>query len=225
MNEHKSTSSTPHGQIEAHEERKIVNFADIVAEHLIDELAESGPWRDYAQEIDEIKELADKLAKVERTDDEIARILHTVRRSILTRYSEAHPVPFRDYVLDGNRQRYGDQLGPSFDRLRRKFCDDKKAIITAVTAPVPNFAKQTAPCFKAWLIRRLIRALVREKERIDYRKPEPPDPIPELRALMPVTHMDAGGRPLSLIEQIEQLGKARPSRRKLRYGRKTYTES
>lgn len=46
--------------------------------------------------------------------------MHQARRDLGVKYKDLTPQPLRDYIYELNMGRYGDPLGPSFDRLLKE---------------------------------------------------------------------------------------------------------
>ena len=102
----------------------------------------------------EVAGLRSKMTQMEAggsTPEEIARAMWQARRDLGVKYKDLTPKPLRDYIYQVNQGRYGDPLGPSFERLMAKYGGDFGRISDASTRPNPNVDGLLAK-FKDWLL-------------------------------------------------------------------------
>jgi hypothetical protein len=86
---------------------------------------------EYEGKVAELKKLADDMLSAGKTPEEVARALHQARRNLGVQYKDLTPGPLRKYIYEVNTGRYGDELGPSFEFLVKKYeADLAKAGIT-----------------------------------------------------------------------------------------------
>jgi hypothetical protein len=76
--------------------------------------------RCYAEEVRGLAPVGQKLLAAGRTEEEVARALHAMRREIGAHYKRLTPQPLRQQVYDRNNQQYGDPLGPTIEWLRAR---------------------------------------------------------------------------------------------------------
>ncbi len=87
-------------------------------------LKESPLRAEYEGKVADLKKVADDMVSAGKSPEEIARALHQARRELGMQYKDLTPGPLRKYIYEVNLQRYGDELGPSFDFLVKKYEKD-----------------------------------------------------------------------------------------------------
>jgi len=80
----------------------------------------------------------------------VARYLHGRRRGLGELYKEATPQPLRDYIFEFNMDRYEHPLGPSFERLMKKYDGNYMEIIRASASPNYSIDRLLSG-FEPWL--------------------------------------------------------------------------
>ena len=71
----------------------------------------------YEKEVANLSKTGESLLNQGVPKEDVARTLHQMRRDLGVKYKDATPQPLRDYIYSINRGRYGDPLGPSFEKL------------------------------------------------------------------------------------------------------------
>jgi hypothetical protein len=145
---------------------------------------------EYEGKVAELKKLADDMLSAGKTPEEVARALHQARRNLGVQYKDLTPGPLRKYIYEVNTGRYGDELGPSFEFLVKKYeADLAKAGITDQKA----------------IFDKIIGASSRPNENVDkllqnfgdWLKKQPPDyidkAVQELKAPPKLPSVDGGG--------------------------------
>ena len=107
----------------------------------------------YEQQVADLRELPQKLAAEGKTEEQIARAMHRMRRALGERYKLLSPPLFREYIYAATKAKYGDPLGPSFDDLRKtKSC---RQIIESASRPIKDLDDRlTLDGFRAWYQKR-----------------------------------------------------------------------
>ena len=84
-----------------------------------------------------------------KSEKELAKALHQMRRDLGIKYKDMTPQPLRDYIFDINIGRYGDPLGPSYEwmQMNEMTC---REIIESASRYNPDINKLLAG-FKNWL--------------------------------------------------------------------------
>jgi hypothetical protein len=85
------------------------------------------------------------------TDETIGRTLHQMRIDIGKQYKALTPGPLREYILEVNMGRYGNEYGPSVEFLLDKYKGDWAKIIDGACSPNENVDRLLAG-FKTWLL-------------------------------------------------------------------------
>jgi hypothetical protein len=87
-------------------------------------LKESPLRAEYEGKVADLKKVADDMVAAGKSPEEIARALHQARRNLGVEFKDLTPGPLRKYIYEVNLQRYGDELGPSFEFLVKKYEKD-----------------------------------------------------------------------------------------------------
>ena len=90
-------------------------------------MKESPLRAEYEGKVAELKKLAESMATAGKSPEEIARALHQARRDLGHQFKDLTPGPLRKYIYEVNLERYGDELGPSFEFLMKKYEKDLAA--------------------------------------------------------------------------------------------------
>jgi len=85
----------------------------------------------YIQEVRTLKDTAAQLRAAGRTPEEIARTLHQMRRDLGIKYKHLTPPELLATIYQRNLTKYGDQLDPTIDYLRRQGKSWKEIIESA----------------------------------------------------------------------------------------------
>ena len=107
--------------------------------------------KEYETKVKELSKVADDLLSQGKSQEEVARTLHQMRRDLGIEYKELTPEPLREYIYDTNRLRYdGDPLGPTFEFLVEKKGKSYADIIDSACRPNENVDK-LLNSFERWL--------------------------------------------------------------------------
>ena len=110
----------------------------------------SNPLRlEYERKVRELADYRDRLYRENRSEEEMARLLHEARRELGREYKDAAPPLFREYIFFATAQKYGDPLGPDYDTLSQR--KSAKEIIESATRPIEDLNNRlTLDGFKDW---------------------------------------------------------------------------
>ena len=75
---------------------------------------------EYEEKVRNLKDLEKELRKQGLPEKEIAYTLHNKRRELGKIFKEAAPPLFQEYIYIATANKYGDQLGPTFERLAER---------------------------------------------------------------------------------------------------------
>ena len=91
---------------------------------------------EYEQKVAKLRDLSQKLTAEGKSEEQIARIMHQMRRELGREYKLAAPPLFREYIYAATEAKYGDPLGPSFEML----CQTKsyRQIIDSASRPIES---------------------------------------------------------------------------------------
>ena len=118
----------------------------------IGENIKSNPLRQaYEAEVAGLRSRMQSMEAGGSTPEEIARAMWQARRDLGVKYKDLTPKPLKDFIYHVNQGRYGDPLGPSFEKLMAKYGGDYARIADASTRPNPNVDALLAK-FKEWLV-------------------------------------------------------------------------
>jgi hypothetical protein len=121
-----------------------------ILEHLRGSGFKNNPLRQaYENEVLNLAKRGEELLSQGMPKEEVARILHQIRRDLGVKDKDATPQPLRDYIYEINQTRYGDPLGPSFEHMM-KTGKDFDQIIESATRPNENIDKLLSG-FEQWL--------------------------------------------------------------------------
>ena len=103
----------------------------------------------YEEKVRALKTLPQKLRAEGRSEEQIAREMHTLRRELGRQFKEAAPPLFRAYIYAATAAIYGDPLGPTYEMLReKKSC---RQIIESATRPIEDLDDRLSlEGFRAW---------------------------------------------------------------------------
>ena len=71
-------------------------------------LKESSLRREYEKKVDELRKIALKLTTEGKSEEQVARIMHQMRRELGRQYKLAAPPLFREYIYAATAEKYGD---------------------------------------------------------------------------------------------------------------------
>lgn len=112
-------------------------------------LKESSLRREYEQKVRELRELPSLLRAEGKSEEQIARTMHQMRRELGRQYKLAAPPLFREYIYAATAAKYGDPLGPTYEELRKTKSD--RQIIESASRPIGNLDDRlTLEGFRAW---------------------------------------------------------------------------
>ena len=104
---------------------------------------------EYEKKVCELRSMPEKLKAEGYTEDQIARAMHEKRRELGRQYKEAAPPLLREYIYDATAAKYGDPLGPTYERLRKK--KTCKQIIESASRPIEDLNNRlTLEGFRQW---------------------------------------------------------------------------
>ena len=118
------------------------------------ELAEIGvkanPLRlEYEKKVRALAEYRDNLYDENKSEEEIARLLHDARRELGREYKDAAPPLFREYIFYATAKKYGDPLGPDYEMLSSR--KTAAEIIDSAVRPIRNLDNRlTLEGFREW---------------------------------------------------------------------------
>ena len=124
-------------------------------------LKDSALRREYERKVQELRGMPAVLLTEGKTEEQIARAMHEMRRELGRQYKLAAPPLLREYIYAATAAKYGDPLGPSFDALRRtKSC---RQIIESAARPIEDLDDRlTLDGFRAWYLTHNARSKVEE---------------------------------------------------------------
>ena len=105
--------------------------------------------QEYEEKVCSLRDLAEQMKAEGLSEEQIARRMHKKRRELGREYKEAAPPLFREYIYHATAAKYGDPLGPSYERLReKKTCEQ---IIESATRPIEDLDNRlTLEGFRKW---------------------------------------------------------------------------
>lgn len=114
-------------------------------------LKNSALRREYERKVQELRGMPAVLMAEGKTEEQIARAMHEMRRELGRQYKLAAPPLLREYIYAATAVKYGDPLGPSFDALRRtKSC---RQIIESAARPIEDLDDRlTLDGFRTWYL-------------------------------------------------------------------------
>lgn len=114
-------------------------------------LKDSALRREYEQKVQELRGMPAVLMAEGKSEEQIARAMHEMRRGLGRQYKLAAPPLLREYIYAATAAKYGDPLGPSFDALRHtKSC---RQIIESAARPIEDLDDRlTLDGFRAWYL-------------------------------------------------------------------------
>ena len=114
-------------------------------------LKDSALRREYERKVQELRGMPAVLLTEGKTEEQIARAMHEMRRELGRQYKLAAPPLLREYIYAATAAKYGDPLGPSFDALRRaKSC---RQIIESAARPIEDLDDRlTLDGFRTWYL-------------------------------------------------------------------------
>lgn len=113
---------------------------------------ESSLRREYEKKVDELRKIALKLTTEGKSEEQVARIMHQMRRELGRQYKLAAPPLFREYIYAATAEKYGDPLGPSFDTLCKR--KSYQQIIASASRPIENLDDRlTVDGFRTWYLK------------------------------------------------------------------------
>lgn len=114
-------------------------------------LKDSTLRREYERKVQELRGMPAVLAAEGKTEEQVARAMHDMRRELGRQYKLAAPPLLREYIYAATAAKYGDPLGPSFDALRRtKSC---RQIIESAARPIEDLDDRlTLDGFRTWYL-------------------------------------------------------------------------
>ena len=71
-------------------------------------LKESSLRREYEKKVDELRKIALKLTTEGKSEEQVARIMHQMRRELGRQYKLAAPPLFREYIYAATAEKYGN---------------------------------------------------------------------------------------------------------------------
>lgn len=103
----------------------------------------------YEEKVWALKRVPQILRSEGKSEEQIAREMHRLRRELGRQYKEAAPPLFRAYIYAATATRYGDPLGPTYEMLReKKTCQQ---IIESATRPINDLDDRlTLEGFLTW---------------------------------------------------------------------------
>lgn len=114
----------------------------------------TNPLREeYMETVRSLSQEAEVLSSEGKSKEQIARTLHQRRIDIGKEYKALTPGPLREFILEVNMDRYGNEYGPSIERLLKKYDGDWDTIIEKSATPNENIDGLLAG-FKAWLLKK-----------------------------------------------------------------------
>lgn len=147
----------PHTIPESDSETRRPGYSVKQIEQIISDLQGDGfknnPLRqEYEEKVRALKAVGEQFLKERKPEEWVARTLHQMRRDLGVEYKEATPQPLRDYIYEVNRERYGDELGPTYEYLTLERGKSNKDIIDSASRPNPDIDRLLSG-FKDWLRR------------------------------------------------------------------------
>ncbi len=114
-------------------------------------LKDSALRREYEQKVQKLRGIPAVLMAEGKSEEQIARAMHDMRRELGRQYKLAAPPLLREYIYAATAAKYGDPLGPSFDALRRtKSC---RQIIESAARPIEDLDDRlTLDGFRTWYL-------------------------------------------------------------------------
>ncbi len=94
-----------------------LELASQIREKIGTELKNQPLRQAYVAEVEGLAKEAQEMLAGGSTKQATAEAMWTRRREIGVKYKDMTPAPLRDFIYAVNQERYGDQLGPSFERL------------------------------------------------------------------------------------------------------------
>jgi len=111
----------------------------------------TNPLREeYMETVQNLSVEAETMKRDGKSPEEIARTLHQRRIDIGKEYKALTPGPLREYILEVNMGRYGNEYGPSIEYLLKRYDGDWQTIIEKSASPNMNVDGLLAG-FKGWL--------------------------------------------------------------------------
>ena len=80
-------------------------------------LKESSLRQEYEQKVRELCRLPQRLQTEGKSEEQIARTMHQMRRELGRHYKLAAPSLFREYIYAATAAKYGASLGPTYEAL------------------------------------------------------------------------------------------------------------
>ena len=71
-------------------------------------LKESSLRREYEKKVDELRKIALNLTTEGKSEEQVARIMHQMRRELGRQYKLAAPPLFREYIYAATAEKYGN---------------------------------------------------------------------------------------------------------------------
>ena len=104
---------------------------------------------EYENKVHELRSIPAKLGAEGFSEDQIARVMHEKRRELGRQYKEAAPPLFREYIYEVTEAKYGDPLGPTYEKRRKK--KTCKQIIESASRPIKDLDNRlTLEGFQQW---------------------------------------------------------------------------
>jgi hypothetical protein len=85
----------------------------------------------YTDEVAGLEKAGQDLLASGKSEAEVAKILHQMRRDLGVKYKEMTPSDLLEYIYKFNEARYGDKLGPTFELLKQQGKTDAQIIASA----------------------------------------------------------------------------------------------
>ena len=103
----------------------------------------------YEEKVAGLKEEARRMAEEGLPEEEIARKLHNMRRTLGEEYKLAAPPLLREYIYYATARVYGDPLGPTYEDLRAR--KTPAEIIESASRPIKDLNDRlTEAGFMEW---------------------------------------------------------------------------
>jgi hypothetical protein len=147
--ENQASMSATEGDAELTFEQKVQAIVDKMGTNI-----GTNPLREeYMETVRSLTQEAEVLSSEGKSKEQIARTLHQRRIDIGKEYKGLTPGPLKEFILEVNMDRYGNEYGPSIETLLKKYDGDWDTIIEKSATPNENIDGLLAG-FKGWLMKK-----------------------------------------------------------------------